>query len=29
MEEEMGKLVDKHKCVKNARVHGLAAGFEL
>ena len=29
MEEEMKKLVESHKCIKNARVHGLAAGFEL
>jgi taurine--2-oxoglutarate transaminase len=29
MEEEMTKLVAKHKCVKVGRVHGLAAGFDL
>jgi len=29
MEEEMAKLVAKHKCIKEGRVHGLAGGFDV
>jgi adenosylmethionine-8-amino-7-oxononanoate aminotransferase len=29
MIEELGKIVEKHPCVKQARAHGLGAGFDL